>query len=394
MLNFTTTTIINDITNVICADDSKIYNASNTNSPIGDNPGDGKFIRVNFGPKLFNDGTIHKAVLVGKQPYVAAVPAEAEVEIPSASGIYRIAMYIRLRNNNNPYFYNNWTFKGRPLYIEFNGGDSVTNIINRAKKFMLAEYGYNLVKFSEAATTYSAVTSGNPESGVTYYSDNQGQNTISSSTTFYQRGTAVAYASLDLSQPVYDAATSGTQITFYKASNPALVITAVDQWEIFMDQDSNDGVKIEKLEVVDTAGQPASASTTLPTHEEFLPYASAVVTVNNGNEAFGDFAHIVKDLRLPTAANRRWQGIAEGDVFGGEPNDDKPMPNGHYTQYTIQYTSERGVLQQTAVGGLGVSRTVHVFYVEDGGPGANTIAFEAALIKAGIATNAQTGGLV
>ena len=170
-----------------------------------------------------------------------------------------------------------------------------------------------------------------------------------------------------------------------------LVIEAVDQWEIFMDQDSNDGVKVQKLVSIDVTG--AQGGTVEPVHEEFVN-TNDVVIVDNGNEAFGDFAHIVKDLRLPTAANRRWQGIAEGDVFGGEPNDDKPMPNGHYTQYTIQYTSERGVLQQTAVGGLGVSRTVHVFYVEDGGSGANITAFEAALTKAGITTSAQTGGLV
>lgn len=318
MLNFTTTTIINDKNNIVHSNGSTIYKAGTT-SLGADNSGDGKFIRVNFGPKLFNDGTIHKAVLVGKQPYTPAVFASAEVTpITNANAIYRIAMYIRLRNNNNPYFYNNWTFKGRPLYIEFSttandtASDIVDSIIINAKKYMLAQYGQNLVNFSKNSSTNH------------------------------------------------------------------LVITATDQWEIFMDQDSNDGVKLEKLVVVDSAGQPVSASTTLPTHEEFQPVAnqSTYVTVNNGNEAFGDFAHIVKDLRLPTAANRRWQGIAEGDVFGGEPNDDKPNPSGQYTQYTIQYTSERGVLQQTAVGGLGVSRTVHVFYVE----GDATAAFEAALL--------------
>lgn len=329
MLNFTTTTIINDGNNIVHSDGSTIY--KNGSTSIGtDNSGDGKFIRVNFGPKLFNDGTIHKAVLVGKQPYTAAVLASAEVNpITGDNAIYRIAMYIRLRNNNNPYFYNNWTFKGRPLYIEFSTTSSdttsaiVDSIIANAKKYMLAQYGQNLVNFSKNGSNH-------------------------------------------------------------------LVITAADQWEIFMDQDSNDGVKLEKLVVVDTAGQPASASTTLPTHEEFQPVAnqSSYVTVNNGNEAFGDFAHILKDLRLPTAANRRWQGIAEGDVFGGEPNDDKPIPGAQYTQYTIQYTSERGVLQQTALGGLGVSRTVHVFYVASGA----TSGFEDALVDAGISDQASLDG--
>ena len=303
MLNYTTTTIVNDGANVF-ADASK------------------KLFRVKFGPELFNDGTIHKACLVKKQAYVAPVKAKATITLPSASGIYRIAMYIRLRNNNNPYFSNDWVFKGKPLYIEFNGGDTATQIISRAKKYMIAQYGYNLVDFS--------------------------------------------------------------------TDEEKLVITAHDQWEMFVDQDSNDGVRVEKLVTVDTSGKVVTGDSSLPTHEAFVPDTTAVVDINNGNEAFGDFAHIVKDLRLPTAANRRWQGIAEGDVMGGEPNDDKPLPTGKYTQYTIQYTSERGVLQQSALGGLGVSRTVHVFYVESGA----VSAFEAALTTSTIGTAEVAGGLI
>ena len=303
MLNYTTTTIVNDGANVF-ADAAK------------------KLFRVKFGPELFNDGTIHKACLVKKQAYVAPVKAKATVTLPSASGIYRIAMYIRLRNNNNPYFSNDWVFKGKPLYVEFNGGDTAAQIVSRAKKYMLAQYGYNLVDFS--------------------------------------------------------------------TDEEKLVITAHDQWEMFMDQDNNNGVRVEKLVTVDTSGKVVTGASSLPTHEAFVPDTTAVVTVDNGTEAFGDFIHIVKDLRLPTAANRRWQGIAEGDVMGDEPNDDKPLPTGKYTQYTIQYTSERGVQQQSALGGLGVSRTVHVFYVES----AAVSAFEAALTTSTIGTDEVAGGLI
>ena len=303
MLNYTTTTIVNDGASVFANADKKLF-------------------RVKFGPELLNDGTIHKACLVKKQAYVAPVKAKATVTLPSASGIYRIAMYIRLRNNNNPYFSNDWVFKGKPLYVEFNGGDTAAQIISRAKKYMIAQYGYNLVDFS--------------------------------------------------------------------TDEEKLVITAHDQWEMFVDQDSNDGVRVEKLVTVDTSGKIVTGDSSLPTHEAFVPDTTAVVDINNGNEAFGDFAHIVKDLRLPTAANRRWQGIAEGDVMGGEPNDDKPLPTGKYTQYTIQYTSERGVLQQSALGGLGVSRTVHVFYVESGA----VSAFEAALTTSTIGTAEVAGGLI
>lgn len=321
MLNYTTTTIVN-------SGDSVYANATE------------KLFRVKFGPELYNDGTIHKACLVKKTAYVAPVKATATIELPTTDGIYRIAMYIRLRNNNNPYFSNDWTFKGKPLYIEFAGSDTAATIVTRAKKYMLAQYGYNLVDFS--------ATAGTPASG--------------------------------------DA----------PAVPGKLVITAHDQWEMFMDQDNGKGVIVETLKTVDMAGNVIAAGATAnsPTHEEFVVEAAnntdAKVAINNGNEGFGDFAHIVKDLRLPTAANRRWQGTAEGDVFGNEPNDDKPLPTGHYTQYTIQYTSERGVLQQTALGGVATSRTVHVFYVES----AATSAFEEALTTSTIGTSERTAELI
>lgn len=352
MLNYTTTTIVNDGATVF-ADATK------------------KLFRVKFGPELFNDGTIHKACLVKKQAYVAPVKASATVTLPSADGIYRIAMYIRLRNNNNPYFSNEWVFKGKPLYVEFNGGDTAADIVARAKKYMLAQYGYNLVDFSAGADT--------PASPAVLYADETEYNAA--------KGTsldAAAFAALSDEEK--------TKTPAVEAAAGPLVITAHDQWEMFVDQDNNDGVRVEKLETVDMAGKviAAGAVANSPTHEAFVPDTTVTVTIDNGNEAFGDFAHIVKDLRLPTAANRRWQGIAEGDVMGDEPNDDKPLPTGKYTQYTIQYTSERGVLQQSALGGLGVSRTVHVFYVESGA----VSNFESALSTSTIGTSEVAGGLI
>lgn len=281
MLEFTTTTIVNS-TDSIFADASK------------------KLFRVKFGPELYNDGTNHVATLLKKTPYVAAKKAKATVTVPTGDGIFRIAMYIRLRNNQNEYFSNDWTFKGKPLYVEFNGGTSAADIVSLAKKYMLAQYGYDLVKFG----------------------------------------------------------TSGTDLT----------IEAVNQWEYFMDQDNNTGVQVQKLQTVDMAGNILGASDTpkSPTHEEFVKDDTVTVTVDNGNEAFGDFAHIVKDLRLPSLANLRWQGIAQGDVMDDEPNDDKPLPTGKYTQYTIQLDSERGIMGAGVVGSLAKSRTTHVFYVESG----------------------------
>lgn len=304
MLNYTTTTLVNDPANVVAI------------APEGS---DLKKFRVKFAPDLWNDAN-HTPCLLKKQEYTAAVPAKAEVTLANETGtIYRVAIYIRLRNQNNPYFSNDWTFKGKPLFVEYTGNASDAKIAETvarlAKKYALAQYGYDLVKFEGA--------------------------------------------------------------------NDKLTITAHDQWEIFLDQDNRPGVHLERLATVDMAGKEVAEGTApaSPTHEEFVFAADA--TVNNGNEAFGDFAHIVKDLRLPSAANLRWQGPHQGDVMGGEPNDDKPLPTGKYTQYTIQYDAERGILQQTALGGLATSRTIHVFYVES----AAVSAFDAALTAAGITDN-------
>jgi hypothetical protein len=309
MLNFTTTTIVNS---------ENTYSVKSTKN--------GKKFVVNYGPELFIDAD-HKCVLVGEQPYTAAKKAKATIVLPTTTGVInRIAIYIRLRNNQNEYFSNDWTFKGKPLYIEFNGGATADEIVSLAKKYMIAQYGYNLVKFSTA----------DGEEG----------------------------------------------------AGDSLVIEAVDQWEMFMDQDSHDGVAVQKLVTVDMAGTVINAGDTAnsPTHEEFVKDDTATVTVDNGNEAFGDFAHIVKDLRLPSAANLRWQGIAQGDIFGDEPNDDKPLPTGKYTQYTVQLTAERGVLGGVALGGVAVSRTTHVFYVES----AVADDFKTKLLEAGVTNFGST----
>ena len=363
MLNYTTTTIVNS--------NDSIYAVSG-------------LFRIKFGPELKKDAN-HTPVLVSKKAYAAATLANATVTLPTADGIYRIAMYVRLRNNNNPYFSNAWTFKGKPIYLEFNAGDEVDTIISRAKKYMIAQYGYNLVEFSNSsisesdAATANAALTGALSAGTLSAANAALVNTalgLTGANAYATDGSATLSAD---DAKAYNATLDGAISAAAK-----LTITAHDQWEIFMDQDSNKGVIVETLKTVDTAGNIVNGSTTLPTHEEFVVEAAnngEKVVVNNGNEAFGDFAHIVKDLRLPTDANRRWQGIAEGDVFGGEPNDDKPLPTGHYTQYTIQYSSERGVLQQTALGGVATSRTVHVFYVES----AAVSAFETALNTSTIA---------
>ena len=74
-----------------------------------------------------------------------------------------------------------------------------------------------------------------------------------------------------------------------------------------------------------------------------------------GDNGFGTYRNIIKDLRLPTAANTRWTHIAQDEI---------PVVDGTYDQYTIVYCVHRGVLGSDAVGDDVTSITEHVFYVK------------------------------
>ena len=83
--------------------------------------------------------------------------------------------------------------------------------------------------------------------------------------------------------------------------------------------------------------------------------ATGMITLDAaGSNGFGTYRHILKDLRLPTAANTRFGRIVE---------DEAPIPGAQYDQYTIYYCVHRGTLGTAAVGQDVTSVTCHVFYV-------------------------------
>lgn len=92
--------------------------------------------------------------------------------------------------------------------------------------------------------------------------------------------------------------------------------------------------------------------------------------LTQGAEGFGTYQHIIKDLRLPTLANRRFEAIIQDEV---------PIINGKYTQYIVEYTVDRGLMGGAAVGQQVTSKTAHVFYVHD----SVTSEFETALAVIG-----------
>lgn len=137
-------------------------------------------------------------------------------------------------------------------------------------------------------------------------------------------------------------------------TNAELVLEVTDEYNRF--------VKVEIQEVVNTSLTGYDSFTVL---ENVLSGA----TVVEGTEGFGTIKQITKNLRLPTLANTSIN------------QEERPIPGGEYTQYSIRIKTNRPELGgNNAVGQEIKSVTSHIFYVL----GTLVSAFETALGNAGI----------
>ena len=82
----------------------------------------------------------------------------------------------------------------------------------------------------------------------------------------------------------------------------------------------------------------------------------AIELVNRGKNAFGTYSQIVKDLRLPTAANYQWSHIRQVET---------PIVGALYNQYIIEYCAPSTNEGLGAVGARLESHTTHVFWVKN-----------------------------
>ncbi len=232
--------------------------------------------------KRHNNFKKDNILAIYKRAATDPVLAEVQFTIPSTltAGYYRIALYVRLSGNNNAYYANDFVFKGKPLFIEF-----------------------EVTEDNEAAATVAARIVEN----------------------------AHKYMLMVYENDILDVASSGSTLT----------ITAVDEYQ-----------RITKAELQyfnSEAGIQAMGGYM----GEFENILTATV-VEYGAEGFGTYSHIIKDLRLPTAANTRWTRIVQ---------DETPIPGAKYNQYTLYYCVNRGIMGSDAVGEVVKSRTAHVFYV-------------------------------
>ena len=82
----------------------------------------------------------------------------------------------------------------------------------------------------------------------------------------------------------------------------------------------------------------------------------AICEVERGKNAFGTYSQIVKDLRLPTAANYQWTHIRQVET---------PIVGAIYNQYIIEYCAPATNEGLGAVGARLESHTTHVFWVKN-----------------------------
>ena len=84
--------------------------------------------------------------------------------------------------------------------------------------------------------------------------------------------------------------------------------------------------------------------------------SDAVALVTKGKNAFGTYSQIVKDLRLPTAANYQWLATRKVEI---------PIVGAVYNQYIIEYHAPANSHPLSVVGGRLDSHTTHVFWVKN-----------------------------
>lgn len=153
-----------------------------------------------------------------------------------------------------------------------------------------------------------------------------------------------------------------------------LVLTAQDPYQIFS--------KVELQYFDPNIGTTTGCCTP---RGEYVPVENYGVTdvtsITPGNEGFGTFEWIMRNLRLPTAEQTRWNALYQ---------DDRPMVGATYIQYTLEYCENRGILGGDAVGEETKSVTTHVFFVNQN----VQTQFEAALSAANITLLAPTAKAV
>lgn len=210
----------------------------------------------------------------------------------SKEGVGRVALYIGLSGSQNSYYSNDFVFKGKPFFIEF-PIHTGDNAAAIAKRIV------------KIAKKYQNMVYEYPLVNVVAGEDNSGNGGTDDSGTVIFKGT--------------------------------------DEYQV---------VRMAELQYYNEEAQSYDCCAKFGAFEEEAPG----VIVKQGHEGFGTYRQMTKDLRLPTAANTRWNRIVQ---------DETPLVDGRYNEYIIKMCVNRGIMGSDAVGEVTKSLTNHVFYVLD-----------------------------
>lgn len=311
MFNWTTTTLINEYVGYpggFIVDDALIARSGNTLT----NAMKGEKVRWYVDKTDANDPVLRvgrhfrfaasNVVAVYKREHNDPELAKVNIDLTSITeaGFYRIAIYVRLsQGSQDSYYANDFVFKGKPFYIEF-----------QVKQAQLAD---------KAALAKKVVA------------------------------IAKKYMNLQYEYPLLTITADGTKV----------VIEATDEYQRFKVvelQELSEGFNPDCCHPLDVYEPIDSLDPESDAYQGNIVYAQDATDHHllKGKEGFGTYRQITKDLRLPTAANTRWTRIAA---------DETPQLGGKYDEYVIYMCVNRGVMGSDAVGDLVKSRTTHVFYV-------------------------------
>ena len=311
MFNWTTTTLINEYVGYpggFIVDDALIARSGNTLT----SDMKGEKVRWYVDKTDANDPVLRvgrhfrfaasNVVAVYKREHNDPELAKVNIDLTpiTEAGFYRIAIYVRLsQGSQDSYYANDFVFKGKPFYIEF-----------QVKQAQLAD---------KAALAKKVVA------------------------------IAKKYMNLQYEYPLLTITADGTKV----------VIEATDEYQRFKVvelQELSEGFNPDCCHPLDVYEPIDSLDPESDAYQGNIVYAEDATDHHllKGKEGFGTYRHITKDLRLPTAANTRWTRIAA---------DETPQLGGKYDEYVIYMCVNRGVMGSDAVGDLVKSRTTHVFYV-------------------------------
>ena len=206
----------------------------------------------------------------------------------------RLDIYIGIEGAE-PYIYSTpWYHKGKPFWVEFivKKGDKAGDIANRVEKTIKSNHIFQVDKDL-----------------IKVANDGKGKLTLEGATE-YQRFRKIE---INIFEADADYANLVTEL------NPNKVVAS------------------------DATASDATAS-------------DAIALVTKGKNAFGTYSQIVKDLRLPTAANYQWLATRKVEI---------PIVGAVYNQYIIEYHAPANSHPLSVVGGRLDSHTTHVFWVKN-----------------------------